>query len=173
MNKIKIAKKGQIDIYSSFISSLYFSSFNDLKNLILSSPRHQYLLEKYYFNPIPIKETERKFYINLQTLHLYNKNENEYLEDKKIKKRVYWYEITYDEYIKNTNNNENNEYKKILFTKKDKEQYGKELPQNIYKICDNVFTFEKNEISITGNTNGWFDGIVNFFSSYSKINKLK
>ena len=150
MKQIKIAKKGQIDIYSTFISTFYLSTFEDIVNVILSSPRHKYLFEKYHFNPIPITEQQRKYFINLETLHLYNKNDNEFKEDEKIKKRIYCYKISYSEYITiKEDKNNMNEYKIIEYTKEDREKYGNTIPKNITEIGNKCFYCYENLSTIT------------------------
>ena len=115
MKNIKIAKKGQIDIYSTFISSFYLSTYQDIVNIILSSPRHKYILEKYHFNPVEIPTKQRQYFKNLETLHLYTKEQNEFENDPNIKKRIYWHEISYSDYLKMKENNPNYEFKKIQY----------------------------------------------------------
>ena len=68
-------KKYQLDIYCTFLSCFYISTFQDILNVVYSSPRHRCLFEKFHFNPISIDINERKYFPNIKVLHLYNKNE--------------------------------------------------------------------------------------------------
>ena len=104
MKNLKIAPKGRIDHYSIFIASRWFKSIEDLINLELSCPKFLGNMKKYFYNPIPLKnELERNLFPNLQTLYLYNKEDNKFLNDDKIKKRKKvkgcYFKMMYEEQI--------------------------------------------------------------------------
>ena len=76
-----------LDYYAMFIASRWFETIEDHINLELSSPKWKGNLSRFYYNPISIKsEFERELFSNLQTLHLYEFDDNEFHNDERIKK---------------------------------------------------------------------------------------
>ena len=51
-------------------------------------------MEMFHFNPIPLTKDTRKFFTSLETLHIYNKGDEEFREEK-YHKRIIHYEIEY------------------------------------------------------------------------------
>ena len=85
----------KININCIILSSYHLSSFIDLKNLVLSSSSFKNLFEQFESNPIEINQSQRKYFINLKTLNLYNSTQNEFLDDTNISKRIYWQCVTF------------------------------------------------------------------------------
>ena len=123
----------KIDPYSIMITSKYSETIDDFINLELCSPRFNNNLKKFHFNPISLNKKIKQYFPSLETLHLYEREENEFLDDKKIFKRIYWYEINYDEY-KNNKRNESKEYKNIIYNLNDREKYGNKIPKKVNKL---------------------------------------
>ena len=98
-----------------FIASRWFETIEDYINLELSTPKWKGNLLRFYYNPIQInKEFERELFPKLETLYLYEYNDNEYKEDKRIKKREIWYGVNKEEMKENKDTTKI--YKNILTT---------------------------------------------------------
>ena len=70
-----IINKGQLDLYTIFISSRWFESIEDFINLELTIPRMNGNMTKFHYNPISITKKTREFFPYLQTLYLYDKSD--------------------------------------------------------------------------------------------------
>ena len=116
-NSLNLCK---LDNYCLFIASRYFVCIDDHINLVKVSKRMRLNMEKFHYNPISVYPQTIKFFPNIETLHLY-KEEDEYLEGGRISKYVIWYPVSYNSTIKLKEENENNqnEFKKIIWTKDD------------------------------------------------------
>ena len=111
----KILKLGCLNYYSMFIASRWFETIEDYINLELSTPKWKGNLLRFYYNPISLNnEFERELFPKLETLYLYEYNDNEYKEDKRIKKRVIWYGVNKEEIKENKDTTKI--YKNILTT---------------------------------------------------------
>ena len=73
-----------------FIASRWFDDINDLITLETSVRRFYGNLEKFYYNPVSIDETTRKFFPYLQTLHLNKHDDPTFENDPKIIARKEW-----------------------------------------------------------------------------------
>ena len=87
-------KKGTLDSYSLMVVSKYFKTIDDFINLELATPKAKGNMSKFHFNPIPLNMWSRKFFTSLETLHLYDRN-NCHFRNEKFYQRVYWYEVFY------------------------------------------------------------------------------
>ena len=128
MNELKIAQKGQCDNYSIFIASRYFETIEDYINLIMTTQRFKMTLEKYYYNPISLTKTTMCFFPNIETLHLYNEND-ELLEGGRIQWYVNWFQrIGYFQSLDvKEKTNKNIEFKQLIYTSEDKhKEYSKQ-----------------------------------------------
>ena len=99
------------DNYCVFIASRFFESIDDFINLEIGCKQYNGNLSKFFYNPISLKPHLLKFFPNIQTLHLYNRDD-EYLENSNIQRYVNWYE--YIPYSKLQN--KNIEYKHVVYT---------------------------------------------------------
>ncbi|GAB1224293.1 hypothetical protein ENUP19_0187G0005 [Entamoeba nuttalli] len=90
------------------IVSKYFEDINDFINLEIGIKRFRGNLERFHFNPIPLNQYSRKLFPNIETFHIYNK-EDEIFNDGRIFKYVIWYKVNYSTYLEEKK--EMNEYK--------------------------------------------------------------
>ena len=97
------------------IISKYFNNMNNYFNVIKTCKEYNEILNLLNFNPIPLTNKNYKYFNNIQTLHLYNKNDFEILNVPKI----IWYKNDY-----NTYKNDYNTYKNIKIIQKDINKYG-------------------------------------------------
>ena len=81
------------------ITSMYFNDINDFINLELGVKRFRGNMERFHFNPIPLNEYSRKLFTNIETFHIYNKNDKIF-NDGRIFKKVIWYIVNYLTYLK-------------------------------------------------------------------------
>ena len=105
--------KGKLGVYHLMIASKYFNSIDNFINLELATPKARGNMEKFHFNPIDLDKWSRKFFTSLETLHVYNKNDDHFTNEDFYKK-VIWYDVNYTKY---------NEMKKENEIKKDNEIY--------------------------------------------------
>ena len=90
--------KNKLGVYQLMIASKFFEDINDFKNLEYATKKARGNMEKFHFNPIPLTKETRKYFTNLETLHVYNKGDEEF-RDEKFYKRIIYYEIEYDDYF--------------------------------------------------------------------------
>ncbi|GAB1219560.1 hypothetical protein ENUP19_0038G0032 [Entamoeba nuttalli] len=115
------------------IVSKYFNDINDFINLEIGIKRFQGNMERFHFNPIPLNQYSRKLFPNIETFHIYNK-EDEVFEDGRIIKYVIWYKIDYSTYLQEKKYG--SEYKNITYTKEDREIYGTTIPPEVTSLKD-------------------------------------
>ncbi|EDR22585.1 hypothetical protein EDI_299960 [Entamoeba dispar SAW760] len=89
INNKSIMKLGYNEI---MITSMYFNDINDFINLEIGVKRFQGNIERFHFNPIPLDKYSRKLFPNIETFHIYNKDD-ELFNDGRIFKQVIWYDI--------------------------------------------------------------------------------
>ena len=73
--------KNKLGPYQLMVASQYFEWIDDFKNLQLSTPTAKDNMEKFHFNPIPLDAWSRQFFTSLETLHMYNKEDNHFEEE--------------------------------------------------------------------------------------------
>ncbi|EDR26408.1 hypothetical protein, conserved [Entamoeba dispar SAW760] len=120
--------KRTLDKYTGMIVSTYFENINDFINFEMTCKKYEGNMEKFHFNPIPITIKTRRYFPNIETLHLRKENE-EKIEGGKINKKVIWYKKTYSDAIEEIN--KGNECKNICYTKEDRKKYGNNVPKNV------------------------------------------
>ncbi|GAB1222424.1 hypothetical protein ENUP19_0108G0018 [Entamoeba nuttalli] len=111
----------QIGYNEIMIVSKYFEDINDFINLEMGVKRFEGNMERFHFNPIPLNQYSRKLFPNIETFHIYNK-EDEIFDDGRIFKQIIWYNVSYSKYLKEKE--EMNECKNIEYTKEDVKKYG-------------------------------------------------
>ena len=151
--------KGKLTTLAVNIASCYFETIQDFINLELGCPSYRLNLDKFYYNPIPINENERKLFNNLETLHIFDRKQNTFENDAQIVRRVFWYNVDYrlienifetnpesakrifgdDFYLCNTENTSSNKiYKRIwmnlIYDRVENKDGIVEIPENIYGI---------------------------------------
>ena len=80
------------------VASQYFESINDFKNLELATKKAKDNMEKFHFNPISLTRETRKYFTQLETLHVYERG-NEEFRDEKFFKRIIHYRVKWNEYF--------------------------------------------------------------------------
>ena len=70
--------------YALFLSSMYFETIEDFKNIEIATKRAQNNMNKFMYNPIPLDETTRYLFPNLKTLYIYSSKDNRFEEDENI-----------------------------------------------------------------------------------------
>ncbi|EDR26382.1 hypothetical protein, conserved [Entamoeba dispar SAW760] len=118
------------------ITSMYFNDINDFINLELGVKRFQGNMERFHFNPIPLNEHSRKLFPNIETFHIYSKND-EIFNDGKIFKKVMWCTVDYSTYLKEKE--QGNSCKNIEYTYKDRNKYGNIIPQEVKSLGNECF----------------------------------
>ncbi|BFU22330.1 hypothetical protein, conserved [Entamoeba histolytica] len=73
----------QLGYNEIMIISKYFEDINDFINLEIGIKRFDGNMERFHFNPIPLNQYSRKLFPNIETFHIYNK-EDEIFEDGRI-----------------------------------------------------------------------------------------
>nr|BAN38247.1 leucine rich repeat protein, BspA family [Entamoeba histolytica] len=118
------------------IVSKYFEGINDFVNLEMGVKRFQGNMERFHFNPIPLNQYSRKLFPNIETFHIYNKNDTKF-QDGKIFKQVIWYEVNYQDYLKEKASG--NDYKNVFINKDEKGVDLNNVPEPINGIGDNFY----------------------------------
>ena len=85
--------------YQLMVASQYFELIDDFKNLEYATKKARGNMEKFHFNPIPLNEESIKYFIHLETLHVYNQGDEEF-RDKHFYKRIIHYPMKYIEYLR-------------------------------------------------------------------------
>ena len=121
-----------LDNYSLFIASRYLETVDDHINLVKISKRMEHNMDKFHYNPISVDDVIVQFFPNIQTLHVYEE-EDEYIKVGRICQYVDWIIKEYyeSEKIKEANKEKEIEFKKIIWTPNDnRKEYRKQRPNN-------------------------------------------
>ena len=133
----KNIQKGQIDLYCAFIASRYFNTIEDFINFEMINSYFYGNMTKFHYNPISLNKKTLTFFPNVETLHLYDEDD-EYLTGQRIqwyvdwKTPIGWYE---NKERKQSNEDKTIEYKRIVYTQKDA---AKDI-QKFEKITDEKY----------------------------------
>ena len=87
--------------YQLMIASQYFRDINDFINLEFATKKARGTMEKFHFNPISLTKETIDYFSQLETLHVYNRGDEEFRE-RKFYKRIIHYELDYSKYLKRT-----------------------------------------------------------------------
>ncbi|EDR23218.1 hypothetical protein, conserved [Entamoeba dispar SAW760] len=120
------------------ITSMYFDDINDFINLEIGIKKFQGNMERFHFNPIPLNEYSRRLFPNIETLHLYSKDD-EVFKDGRIFKYIIWYTISYSTYLKEKE--EGSVYKNIEYTQSDREEHGNIIPLEVKSLGWKCFEY--------------------------------
>ncbi|BFU21957.1 leucine rich repeat protein, BspA family [Entamoeba histolytica] len=126
----------QLGYNEIMIVSKYFEDINDFINLEIGIKRFQGNMERFHFNPIPLNQYSRKLFPNIETFHIYNK-EDEVFKDGRIIKYVIWYKVEYSRYLEEKE--EGNICKNIEYTKEDIKKYGNTIPIEVNSLGEYCF----------------------------------
>ena len=138
MNREFRNKTCKIDHYSIMVASKYFNDIEDFINLELASSRFEGNMDRFRFNPIPLTQTTKHFFPSLETLHLYNQDDERFDEDKRIFRRIHWYLLDYKQYLQKEKT-ESDIFKGVCYTKQNRIEYGETIPKEVNYIDDRCF----------------------------------
>ncbi|EDS88705.1 leucine rich repeat protein bspa family [Entamoeba histolytica] len=110
------------------IVSKYFEDINDFINLEMGVKRFQGNMERFHFNPIPLNQYSRKLFPNIETFHIYNK-EDKIFKDGRIIKYVIWYKVSYSRYLEEKK--AMIECKNIEYTRKYRNIFGNTIQKEV------------------------------------------
>ena len=136
-------EKGKLGPYQLMITSKYFEDINDFKYLELSTKKAKDNMEKFHFNPIPLTKDTIHHFSSLETLHIYQRGDEEFRE-RKFYKRIIHYLVTYNE-MKTMEKSEEDEYLEIELDEKSS-QYMNEIPFGVTRIGEKAFCW-RNDIT--------------------------
>ena len=88
-----------LDYYTVYLASRYLETIDDHVNLVLSCPKCEKNMEKYFYNPVPLTERTRTFFPFLRTLYVYNHSNILFENDPNIIAREKHYSIA-PKYVK-------------------------------------------------------------------------
>ncbi|KAL7719811.1 hypothetical protein QTN25_002932 [Entamoeba marina] len=137
-----------LDSYSLLIASKYFNTNTDFINAVCVCKKFKDTTEKLRFNPIPIKSL--KLFPQIQTQYLFSKNDTKI---NGIDNYEIWYEVDYDQYL--LDKNDNIKYHYINYTKTNRICYGSTIPNTVNTLdikCFSECTFNTIEIPNTINS---------------------
>ncbi|GAB1221156.1 hypothetical protein ENUP19_0068G0007 [Entamoeba nuttalli] len=128
-------------------------------------------MERFHFNPIPLNQYSRILFPNIETFHIYNK-EDEIFEDGRIFKQIIWYKVDYSKYLEEKK--AMNEYKNIEYTEEDRKKYGNTIPIEVNSVGEYCFYWcdDIQEIEIPTNVSKIGDGCFRGCSSLTSIEIL-
>ncbi len=101
----RLNREAQLNNYCVYLASQYFDSENDFSNLEIGCPRFLGNTSKFFYNPIPLDQTTREWFDHLKTLNIYHNNDNRFINDQRIEKRVDIYRKYKDAHAHVVNNN--------------------------------------------------------------------
>ena len=90
-------KLSQLDNYCIFLSTMYLDTIKDHINLIQVTKPFKLNMEKFFFNPVSLNYITREFFPYLQTLFIYDKDDDLFEFDERIisrKKQMTPYYLT-------------------------------------------------------------------------------
>ncbi len=130
-----------LDNYCLFIASRYFETLEDHINLTNVSKRCRGNMEKFHYNPISVNERTVKFFPNVETLHLYNKDDK-YLEGWRIEKYVDWRHLSFIEMLEERKHNKIIEFKEMVLERNDFYKFLQKATQEL--VQQDIITMSVN-----------------------------
>ncbi|ELP84059.1 hypothetical protein EIN_384480 [Entamoeba invadens IP1] len=138
--------------YHIMIVSKYFEDIIDFINLELVCKKFQGNMGKFHFNPISLNYKTFGYFPNIETLHLWSKedetfgngfmiNTKENRENKGVLKKefyriIVWFNVDF-ETVEN-NKSQNIEFKNVTYTQNDRKKFGNNIPSSVTSIGDGV-----------------------------------
>ena len=83
-------EKYKLGIYDITIAAQYMESFQDFQNLEMATKKAYGIMDKYHYNPIVLTKEIRPYFGHVETLHIYNKGDEEFKDEE-------FYKIIYSE----------------------------------------------------------------------------
>ena len=116
-------------------ASKWFSTIEDMINIEKSCKKFRGNMETFKYNPVSLDANTKKFFPNIETLHLYSKNDKK-LTSKKLKEIVIWSEISYSKINNSKKEPKIKEtYKSVFYSEKDAAKeiswFGPTIPKNV------------------------------------------
>ena len=74
----------QLDNYCLFLTSKWFSTIKDHIHFIQTCKRLEFNITKFHYNQLPLNERTRELFPNIQTLFVYSKQDNQFINDQRI-----------------------------------------------------------------------------------------
>ncbi|ELP91914.1 hypothetical protein EIN_398940 [Entamoeba invadens IP1] len=149
-------KMSKLSGYHIMIVSKYLETINDLINLELVCKKFCGNMEKFHFNPIPLNSKTLEYFPNIETLHLWdvkdgnfvnifmiNTKENEDSENEVVLKKeffriIVWFNVDFE--IVDRNKSRNIEFKDVTYTQNDRKKFGNNIPSSVTSIGDSCFS---------------------------------
>ena len=66
MDKLVVAKKGQLDNYCLYLASMHLNTDDDHVNLVMSTKRLQHNMTKFHYNPIHLNFNNKNWFPNIR-----------------------------------------------------------------------------------------------------------
>ena len=144
-----------MDPFHAQIILQYLKSKTDFINFISIKTDYQYLLDRFRINPIPITKENKNLFQFLDTQQIFKEKSDEIILDD-IDILQINYKVNYSQYLKMKEENKNNDrqliFKKIVYSKEDRKQYGNKIPKEITILGKECFEFcNEKEILIPSN----------------------
>ena len=98
LNLKRMFNYSQLDQYTMYLSMMYFNTIDDMINIIFASKKFEFILERFFYNPVPVNERTINFFPKLRTLCLYSKY-SDIIEKEQINSFEYYCPVPY--YLKN------------------------------------------------------------------------
>nr|BAN41037.1 hypothetical protein, conserved [Entamoeba invadens] len=151
--------------YHIMIVSKYFDDFGDFINLGLVCKKFRGNMEKFHFNPIPLNSKTLGYFPNIETLHLWDKKDENFgngfminteeMEIVKIRvvlkkeffRIIVWFNVDFE--TVDRNKNRNIEFKNVTYTQNDRKKFGNNIPSSVTSIGDKCFSFCGSLSSVT------------------------
>ena len=127
----------------------YIPQIDSLINLFLSSQKWKNIFSYFNENPFSLTEKTIEFFPNIQTLHLFKK-EDQKLVTKSIQHYVYWYPLSYKQYKTENKifkrdehfSTKSVQFKSVIYNKEDREEFfivKNKIPRHCQEIGENCF----------------------------------
>ncbi|ELP94578.1 hypothetical protein EIN_042870 [Entamoeba invadens IP1] len=132
------------------IVSKYLSTIKDFINLELVCKKFGGNMEKFHFNPIQLNSKTLRYFSNIETLHLYKKNDENFGNGFMINRRtngngenktvlkieffriIVWFNVDFE--TVDRNKSRNIEFKNIIYTENDRNKFGNKIPSSVTSI---------------------------------------
>ena len=126
----------QLDSYSMLIVANYFKTIDDFKTVQMVCKKFKDTSAKFHYNPVPLDNSSRSLFPNLETLHVKKRNDIHFT-DGRIFRQVIWYTVDYDEYLEHKKHG--NICKRVEYTKQNRIEYGTHIPENVHILGEDCF----------------------------------
>ncbi|ELP88664.1 leucine rich repeat containing protein BspA family protein, partial [Entamoeba invadens IP1] len=141
--------------YHIMIVSKYFDNIKDFVNLKLVCKKFGGNMEKFHFNPTSLNSKTLGYFPNIETLHLWDEedenfgngfmikrrenedSENEVVLKKEFFRIIVWFNVDFE--TVDRNNSRNIEFKNVTYTQNDRKKFGNNIPPIVRSIGEKCF----------------------------------